>query len=116
MKTVRRQSLRVFSRTFSICLVSLLCPLLLLLGCTVAETNTRALGFADPSPAVSLNRDDSGIHLTFFGKKYLLKGDVIRKAEVAASYLWTALPREFRAVIMSAASLPELLRRAFGAI
>ena len=112
MNAPRRRAVRIFFRTFSISLVLLLSPVLLLLGCTVAEINTRALGFGDSSPAVAAYRDEEGLHLTFFGSEYLTPGRVIRKAEVTAAYLWTALPREFRAAAGIITALPELLRQA----
>ena len=87
---------RVFTRSFWLTALSLICPLALLLGIWVADTNTRAVAFSTAPAAFSLERSEESMTLNVLGYAITLPDHAVETATTVTKQAAVLLPPQVR--------------------
>ncbi|MBQ4082448.1 MAG: hypothetical protein IJC55_04035 [Clostridia bacterium] len=94
-----RQKAAAFLHAFCVTMFILLCVLCLLLMIAKADTATRAVGFADETPAFWAKFDGQDITIKYFGAQVHIPLQKITDAiNTAKAFCYHLLPPELRAL------------------
>ena len=84
----------LFFRAFTLTLLAVLLPALLITGISRADENTRATGFTDREPVFGADENAAGdVTITAFGYHLTLDSGILGAAEQAVSFAGRLLPK-----------------------
>ena len=83
---------------------------LVMLGITVADSNTRKIGYSDSSPIISIENTDTSTEILVFDTRFELSSDTVSKIDFACDVYKKSVPCNVKA----ASALFDIIKMTVG--